>query len=162
WFPFGMHMIEGFFQTVRSMDTLSRQRESLIALGTLSAGLAHELNNPASATARAVEALRETVDSLRTSLVLLAERSLLAEQFMEVEQLRSELRPPADADDPLAVADREEAVSDWLDDHDVEDGWRIAPTLAAGGVDPEWRDRIASVLHDDTLAPGLDWVAGTL
>src|SRR5262249_24842582 len=130
--------------------------------GTLSAGLAHELNNPASATARAVEALRETVDSLRTSLVQLAERSLLAEQFIGIEQLRSELHPPADAVDPLAVADREEAVSDWLDDHDVEERWRIAPTLAAGGVDLEWCDRIANVLADDTLGPGLDWVAGTL
>ena len=49
WFPFGLHIIEGFFQTVRMMDALSRQREALVALGTLAAGLAHELNNPASA-----------------------------------------------------------------------------------------------------------------
>ncbi len=52
WFPFGVHLIQGFFQTVRRMDTMSRQREKLIALGQISAGLGHELNNPASAAAR--------------------------------------------------------------------------------------------------------------
>ena len=162
WFPFGVHLIEGFFQTVRSMDTLSRQRESLIALGTMAAGLAHELNNPASATARAVEALQETADMLLSSLVRLAERSLQAEQFIALEGLRRELAPPATGDDPLLVADREEAVADWLADHDVDDGWSIAPTLAAAGADVDWCERAAGVLDGATLGPGLEWVAGTL
>ena len=162
WFPFSAHFIEGFFQTVRSMDTLSRQRESLIALGTMAAGLAHELNNPASATARAVDALQETADALLSSLVRLAERSLLAEQFIALEGLRRELAPPTSGDDPLLVADREEAVADWLADHDVDDGWSIAPTLAAAGADVDWCERAAGVLDDATLGPGLEWVAGTL
>ena len=80
----------------------------------MAAGLAHELNNPASATARAVEALQETTDALLSSLVQLAERSLLAEQFIALEALRRELGPPTTGDDPLLVADREEAVADWL------------------------------------------------
>jgi signal transduction histidine kinase len=162
WFPFGVHLIEGFFQTVRNMDTLSRQRESLIALGTMAAGLAHELNNPASATARAVEALQETADALLSSLVRLAERSLQAQQFIALESLRQELGTPATGDDPLLVADREEAVADWLADHDVDDGWSIAPTLAAAGADVEWCERAAGVLDGSTLGPGLEWVAGTL
>ena len=120
WFPFGVHLIEGFFQTVRSMDTLSRQRESLIALGRLAAGLAHEMNNPAAATARAVDGLQETCDTLLASLVHLAEESLSAEQFVAVEGLRQEIDGSKVSVDPLAVADREEALFDWLESHGVD------------------------------------------
>ena len=88
WFPFSVHLIEGFFQTVRSMDMLTRHREAMIGLGTLAAGLTHELNNPASANARAVDALRETCDTLLSSLTLLAEHSLSAEQFVTLDSMR--------------------------------------------------------------------------
>ena len=58
WFPFGLHFIDGLVNTVRRIESTARQREALVALGTLSAGLAHELNNPASAATRAVDALQ--------------------------------------------------------------------------------------------------------
>jgi len=72
WFPFGVHLIRGLTQTVRNIETMARQRESLVALGTLAAGLAHEINNPASAATRAVDALEETATSLTSALVRLA------------------------------------------------------------------------------------------
>ena len=162
WFPFAVHLIEGFFQTVRSMDSLSRQRESLIALGTLAAGLAHEMNNPASAAARDVDALEDTCESLRQSLVRMAERAMRAEQFVALELLRGEIRPPAESGDPLATADREEALYDWMSSHDVEGAWRIAPGLASAGVDVDWCERAAVLLEGNTLEPGLEWVAGTM
>src|SRR5262247_2751400 len=81
WFPFGVHLIRGFFQTVRNMEALTRQQESLAALGKLAAGLTHEINNPASAAVRAAGALQDTCDVLLSSLVQLAERSLSAGQF---------------------------------------------------------------------------------
>ncbi|MGZ4495242.1 MAG: hypothetical protein ACXVWU_11120, partial [Nocardioides sp.] len=57
WFPFGVHLVEGLYGTARSIESTVRQRASLVTLGTLAAGLAHELNNPAAAASRAVDAL---------------------------------------------------------------------------------------------------------
>jgi signal transduction histidine kinase len=162
WFPFAVHLIEGFFQTVRSMDSLSRQREALIALGRLAAGLAHEINNPASATARAVDELQDACDTLLSSLVQLTRHSLPADRLLAVDSLRHELDASTTVVDPLAVADREDALTTWLDAHGVAEAWRIAPPLAAAGADVGWCDRAAEVLEGDTLEPGLEWVAGTL
>jgi signal transduction histidine kinase len=157
-----VHLIEGFFQTVRNMEALSRQRGALVALGTLAAGLAHEINNPASAATRAVDALQDTCDALLSSLVHLAERSLSAERFIQLDALRREIDARTSGGDPLAVSDREEALLSWLDGHGVDDAWRIGPALAAGGVDIAWCERAARVLDDGTLGPGLDWVAATI
>jgi signal transduction histidine kinase len=162
WFPFGVHLIEGFFQTVRTMEALSRQREALLALGTLAAGLAHEINNPASATVRSVEALQDTCDTLHASLVALAERSLPAERFVAIDALRREISAEAAGLGPLAVADREDALCDWLEARGVQAAWRIAPALAAAGAGTAWCERAAGILGGDTLEPGLEWVASTL
>ncbi len=133
WTPFGVHMIRGFFQTVRSMDTLSRQREELIKLGEMSARLAHEINNPASAAARSVDSLSATCDAMLSSLVRLSELSLSSERFVAIDALRREVDGAAAVRDPIAVADAEEALSDWLEAHGVAAAWKIAPALAGRG-----------------------------
>ena len=159
WFPFGAHLIAGLYRTARSIESTARQHSSLVTLGTLAAGLAHEINNPASAASRAVNALETETQTLLSSVRQLAQQDISPEQFATLDALRTELAPP-DLD-PLARADQEQAIATWLDRHRVARAWTIAPQLAAAGVDLAWCARAADVLEGSVLEPGLEWVAHT-
>jgi signal transduction histidine kinase len=161
WFPFGRHLIEGLYTTARTIESTVRQRESLVALGTLSAGLAHELNNPAAAATRAVDALEDACQTLLSSLGRLTEDGISVTQFAALDALRREIEPRPDVLTPLEMADQEVALSVWLTGHGVEREWVIAPPLVAAGVDAAWCDRAANVLDGTALEPGLEWVAST-
>jgi signal transduction histidine kinase len=159
WFPFAGHLIQGLYHTARSIESTVRQRESLVTLGTLAAGLAHEINNPATAATRAVDALEDASAALLGSLGRLARDEVSSGQLAALDGLRRELAPPAADLDPLERADREQALSVWLTRHGVEREWTLAPALAAAGADPAWCERAAAVLEGPALAPGLEWVA---
>jgi signal transduction histidine kinase len=161
WFPLGRHLIEGLYGTARSIESTARQREALVTLGKLSAGLAHEINNPAAATIRAVDELETACQTLLSSLTRLADEEISPRQFAALDALRREIKPQAAAWSPLDLADQEDALSAWLTRHGVGHEWIIAPALAAAGVDLAWCERAAQALDGPALEPGLEWVAST-
>ena len=162
WFPFGGHLIAGTFTTARSIEATARQRASLVTLGKVSAGLAHELNNPAAAATRAVDALQATTSALESSLEKLAAARITAPQFEELENLRHRAAAAIAPLGPLALADLEDDLTSWLEDHDVLQAWLLAPALAAAGVDRAWCEQAVGVLGQGALAAGLEWVSNSI
>jgi signal transduction histidine kinase len=161
WLPLAGHLIGGLHRTARSIEGTVRQRDALVTLGTLAAGLAHEINNPAAAASRTVDELGQVCDSLLGALGRLADDDISAAQFSALDRLRrgTVAAGPLDA---LALSDRESELAGWLEAHGVPDPWDLASPLAAGGVDAAWCDQAHDALGDRALAPGLEWVSATM
>jgi signal transduction histidine kinase len=165
WFPMAMHLLEGLFLSMRNNQAIIGERERLIALGSLSAGLTHELNNPAAAAVRATAVLRERVAGMRHKLAMIADGRLDGTQLHDLVELqdaavkRIAAAPPLSA---MATSDAEDALGDWLDDHDVVGGWDLAPTLVAGGIDAPWLDQITGALGEANLEAAVRWLTYTI
>jgi signal transduction histidine kinase len=161
WFPMAVHLLEGhvFYRT--ELQALTGQRERLLALGSLSAGLAHELNNPAGAGIRAAAELRERVAGTWRRLGVIAagpyDRGTL-ETLIKLQDAAVKRVPTAQELPPLEASDTEDAIADWLDSHGLDDGWQLAPTLVAAGLDIAWLERVAGAVEAAALADAVRWL----
>jgi signal transduction histidine kinase len=165
WFPMAVHLLEGAFYGAKNAQQMIGQRERLLALGSLSAGLTHELNNPAAAAVRATASLRERVAGMRHKLGMIAggkwDRTTL-ETLIKLQEEAAERVPKALALSPLEASDREDAITDWLEDHGCSESWLLAPTFVAAGLDVEWLDHVEAAVDPGTLEAALRWLNYTV
>ncbi|WP_405134405.1 ATP-binding protein [Nocardia sp. NBC_01388] len=149
WFPMALHLLEGVFFGNRNSNEIIGQRERLLALGSLSAGLTHELNNPAAAAVRATSSLRERVAGMRHKLKMMAHGKFDSATMEALAQLQEEAAAQvakAPTLTPLEAADREDELGDWLEAHGIANGWDIAPTFVQAGFDIDWLEKVHGTL----------------
>jgi signal transduction histidine kinase len=148
---------------IRETTRIEQQRDRLVSLGKLSAGLAHELNNPASAAKRATSQLRDMVKRIRDASLDLGRRDLTPAQKSEIEKLETALvqkdGPPPDA---LTVSDLEEQLDSLLRSHGQNDLWQLAADLARKNFKPEALEQLFSALDAETARAALVRISSSL
>src|SRR5271155_518867 len=148
---------------IREATRLEQQRDRLASLGKLSAGLAHELNNPASAAKRASCQLRITLKKIKEASHELGRRDLTAAQKAEIEKLEASFvqldQVPPDA---LTISDLEEHIDSLLRSHGQNDLWQLAADLARKNVKPEALESLFEALDADTARAALVRIAASV
>lgn len=165
WFPMAIHLLEGLFYGMRNSQKIVGQRQQLVALGALSAGLTHELNNPAAAAVRATASLRERIAGMRHKLAMLAHREIdtqLLELLVDVQEEAVCGISNAPKLTAMQESEAEDEIGEWLDDHGVQGGWDIAPIFVGAGTSIEFLERVNERASEDLLEGAIRWLAYTL
>jgi signal transduction histidine kinase len=149
-----------------SARTAAREqnRERLASLGTMAAGLAHELNNPAAAARRAASDLAEALDVLASTVGLFVESGIEREQAGQLVDMQREAIERAASSDSLSAldaADAEDALLEALENLNVPEPWRLTEPLVAAGIDKPWLDRLEQIAGPAS-APAVAWIAASL
>ena len=149
---------------LRNMAGYTQEREKLIQLGAMAAGLAHELNNPATAARCAAAALRQSVDQVQDYACELNE-TLSAEQWQQLVAISKEAVHCATSQpklNSLEQSDWEEAIECWLDSHKVGDAWDLAPALVNARIDQEELEALKRTVPAQDLENAIHWLAANL
>jgi signal transduction histidine kinase len=164
WSPVAKHFLDGYLQRLESIEATVRERERLISLGRLAAGLAHEINNPAAAAIRATADLRESVSQLQEAVNWVVQGDLSPQGLRDLVALQAAAisAPPPATRGAIELANAEDATGTWLERHGVDNPWDLATTLTAAGIDTDWLDTSAHSLDTSELGPGLSWIGATL
>src|SRR5918993_1233138 len=162
---FSNTVLEMMAQRIQVLYSVAQQRERLSSLGTLAAGLAHELNNPSSASRRAAGLLRESLENRRSLGMRLTRAAARGEidpvQLDALERIVHEAfgRDNAPALSSLERSDLEDEVALWLEDRGVEEAWDLSPTLVSAGLDVEWLDGLEGRLSESSIRGVGAWPA---
>jgi signal transduction histidine kinase len=165
--PMAVHLLEGLKVGGLRQRQIIDQREKLLALGQLSAGLTHQLNNPAAAAARAVSDLREKIAGMRHKLAMLADGKFSPEGLRVLVTFQEEVaeqvaKSKAQELTALEASDREDTIGDWLEDHGILGAWDYAPTFVEAGLDTDWLERISSSVDEADASASLQGALGWL
>jgi len=151
---------------MRASQTLIGERERLLALGALSAGLTHELNNPAAAAVRATSVLRDRVAGMRHKLALIADGRPDGRQLARLVELQeAAVKRAASAPKDrtaMQISDAEDELGDWLDGFGLVAPWDVAATLVAGGIDVEWMQEVKNAVDQADFEAAVRWLTYTV
>ncbi|MBI4732387.1 MAG: cyclic nucleotide-binding domain-containing protein [Chloroflexi bacterium] len=147
---------------LRQNEAILRQSEKMAALGTLTAGLAHELNNPVAAVRRSVDQLRSALAGWAKTSIDLDRCTLTAKQISVINDLKIaiEARPAPDLEpDPLLQSDREASLQSWLETIGLEDAWELSPTLVSCSWELDSLQKLEASFDLETLPLVVKWLA---